>query len=159
MLLGNVLHQDGGVLVNNPTGIALHESRLLWPNEKLQIVVSIGNGRSIAEVELNSSSTSTWVHEKLSKIVDSATDTELVHNCIFDLLPDNVYFRLNPYMTSPYTLDEIRVEKLAQMERDAKLYTRRNVQKIQAAANQLTKSVGITQYVMRKFKRLLKVGV
>lgn len=138
MLLGSVLHQDGGVLVNNPTGIALHESRLLWPNEQLQSVVSVGNGRNVAEIEL-STINSTWVHEKLSKIVDSATDTELVHNCIYDILPAGVYYRLNPYMSTPYTLDEIRPERLAQMTRDAKLYVRRNRRKIEMAALQLTK--------------------
>lgn len=154
VVLGNVVHQDGGVLVNNPTSIAIHESRSLWPNEKFQAIVSIGNGRSVGEVELNSLTSSTRIHEKLSKIIDSVTDTELVHNCIFDLLPANVYFRFNPYMTLPYTLDEVRAEKLVQMENDAKLYTRRNIKKIQSAADILTKSAKISQQIKRKFQYL-----
>lgn len=93
MSLGSVLHQDGGVLVNNPTGVALHESRLLWPDYPLQSVISIGNGKNVSEIELATTTGSTWAHEKLSKIVDSATDTELVHNCVSDLLPKRIYYR------------------------------------------------------------------
>lgn len=110
--MGTIVHQDGGVLVNNPTAIAIHEARQLWPNEKIQCVVSVGNGRSVAELELTAKATATRIQDKISKIVDSATDTELVHLAMSDLLPPDTYFRLNPYMSFPYTLDEIDPNKV-----------------------------------------------
>lgn len=135
--LGTVVHQDGGVLVNNPTAIALHEARQIWPNEPVHCVVSVGNGRSVAELELTATKTSTRIQDKISKIVDSATDTELVHLAMTDLLNPEVYFRLNPYMSFPYTLDEIDPDKLLQMRRDSLLYVRRNRLKIALAAQRL----------------------
>lgn len=137
--LGTVLHQDGGVLANNPTAIALHEARLLWPREAVQCVVSVGNGRTVSELELSSTLRNTGIQDKISKIVDSATDTELVHNAMSDLLPAHSYFRLNPYMSTPYTLDEIDPGRLEQMVADARSYVRRNRQKILEAALQLSR--------------------
>uniref|UniRef100_F1L089 Calcium-independent phospholipase A2-gamma n=2 Tax=Ascaris TaxID=6251 RepID=F1L089_ASCSU len=152
--LGSILHQDGGVLANNPTALALHEARMLWPNERIQCVVSVGNGHHVNELETTNVKLSTRIQEKITRIVDSATDTELVHLCMHDLLPANTYFRLNPYMSFPYTLDEIDPKKLAQMENDARLYVRRNRAKIEAAAEALLLQPSITQTISRRLREL-----
>jgi calcium-independent phospholipase A2-gamma len=50
--------KDGGLIANNPTSIALHECKLLWPGEDIQCVVSLGNGRPAPDVALQSKSMS-----------------------------------------------------------------------------------------------------
>jgi calcium-independent phospholipase A2-gamma len=77
--LGDWIHQDGGLLTNNPTAIAIHECRQLWPDTPLQCVVSIGTGKyeptptyGTGQETVAKSS----LKVKVTKIVESATDTE-----------------------------------------------------------------------------------
>jgi len=72
------------------------------------------------------------------KILNSATDTELVHNTLTDLLSPYAYFRLNPYVTYTYTLDDNDPKRLTQMEADTKMYIRKNYPKFQAVAAALS---------------------
>lgn len=135
--LDNLLLQDGGVYANNPTAIAYHEAKLLWPDENVNCVVSVGNGRTVTSVEPTPTVFSTSFQDKLLRIIDSATDTEGVHMNVHDMLPESVYYRFNPYMTYAYGLDEIDQERLEQMASDAEFYVRRNSNKLEAAAERL----------------------
>ncbi|CAI4224428.1 unnamed protein product [Auanema sp. JU1783] len=149
--LGEILLQDGGVIANNPTAIAIHETKLLWPNESLHCVVSVGNGRSVVELEPAPTVKSTGVQNKLARLIDSATDTEAVHMSMHDLIDADVYYRLNPYMTYPYGLDEIDPDRLEQMQQDAVLYVRRNSSKIEEATQRALQKPRALQNLKRGY--------
>ncbi|KAM3726119.1 Calcium-independent phospholipase A2-gamma [Dirofilaria immitis] len=153
--LGPLLYQDGGVLTNNPTALAVHEARMLWPHEQIQCVVSVGNGRTVSEVELNGVKLSTRLQEKILRIIDSATDTELVDLCMRDTLPKGLYTRFNPYTSYPYPLDEIDPKKLEQMSKDARLYILRNQTKFEAAAKVLLAKPSLKQRLVRNWNQLV----
>ncbi|XP_013792524.1 calcium-independent phospholipase A2-gamma-like [Limulus polyphemus] len=127
-------------MMNNPTAVAVHESKLLWPQENIQCIISIGNGRHIPFSY--DAPTSTSLKMKVVKIVDSATNTEGTHTILHDLLPANSYFRLNPYLSEPITLDENRPDKLEQLKTDAQMYMRRNEHKVLKAIAALSEPRG-----------------
>ncbi|XP_045480446.1 calcium-independent phospholipase A2-gamma-like isoform X2 [Harmonia axyridis] len=147
--LGNMLHQDGGILVNNPTAVAIHEAKLLWPHTPLQCVVSFGTGRTELnsiepDIDSESASASSW-KSKFLAVIDSATDTEGVHSMLSDLLPPRTYYRFNPYLTEMLGISEICPEKMSLLKRDALMYLRRNEEKFQEAADTLNIKKGPLQ--------------
>ncbi|XP_074759200.1 calcium-independent phospholipase A2-gamma isoform X2 [Athene noctua] len=131
-VLGNDLHQDGGLLLNNPSALAVHECKCLWPNVPLQCLISLGTGRY--ESEGRTSVTYTSLKAKLTNVISSATDTEEVHTMLDALLPPNTYFRFNPLMNEDIPLDESRKEKLNQLQTDGIRYLERNEEKLRKAA-------------------------
>ncbi|XP_016100675.1 calcium-independent phospholipase A2-gamma-like [Sinocyclocheilus grahami] len=123
------IHQDGGLILNNPCALAVHESRLLWPSLPFQCVLSLGTGRY--DNARRGPATSTSLRAKISNLICSATDTEGVHTLLDDLLSPNVYFRFNPMLSSNVTLDESRPEVLHQLQKDTQLYLDRNRPKLE----------------------------
>lgn len=145
------LHQDGGILYNNPTTVAIHEAKCLWPKERIQCVVSFGTGRTrtrpsdwkdgqkiISPNILEQAALSSSWKTKFLRILDSATDTEATHTILSDLLPPGRYFRFNPYLTEWMSMVEVRPEKIAQLERDTMEYFTRNEDKFELVADLLT---------------------
>lgn len=136
--VGDLILLDGGLFVNNPTAIALHEAKQLWPEADLQCVLSVGTGRH-EPIATTSESSINW-GTRIRTILNSATDTEGVHTTMHDLLPGNVYFRFNPYLSDEIGLDEIAADRLAMMMEDTSLYLRKNEAKIEEAVRALVKS-------------------
>ncbi|XP_033102364.1 calcium-independent phospholipase A2-gamma-like [Anneissia japonica] len=134
--LDDYIFQDGGVLTNNPSALAIHECKLLWPNTPIQCVISLGTGRWDPQGAEANQGFST-LKEKLVKIMLSATDTQSVHTIMNDLLPPKTYYRFNPFLSEDFDLDENRPEKLATMENDIHSYLEQNEQKITDAVNAL----------------------
>lgn len=135
-VLGSDLHQDGGLLLNNPSALAVHECKCLWPNVPLQCLISLGTGRYESEVKTNVTHTS--LKAKLTNVINSATDTEEVHTMLDALLPPDTYFRFNPLMNEDIPLDESRKEKLSQLQTEGIRYLERNEEKLRKAAKILT---------------------
>ncbi|KRY75318.1 Protein dif-1 [Trichinella pseudospiralis] len=113
--LHNLLHQDGGMIANNPTAVGIHECRHLWPNIPFQCILSIGNGSFRVNNKRCSTADYSSLRDRIAQIIESATETEMVHRTISDLLQPSTYVRLNPYMSHRYSLDESDVQRLKQM--------------------------------------------
>ncbi|XP_015115453.1 calcium-independent phospholipase A2-gamma isoform X2 [Diachasma alloeum] len=148
---GKYILSDGGIMVNNPCAVAIHEAKLLWPNTPIQCVVSFGTGRTPPSIndgdESKATNASSW-KDKFDKILASATDTEGVHTMLNDLLPDHVYYRFNPYLTEMLPMQETRPEKLSQLEQDARMYIRKNEDKFHHAAIALNLKKPIPQKIV-----------
>ncbi|XP_046525787.1 calcium-independent phospholipase A2-gamma isoform X5 [Equus quagga] len=134
--LGNDLHQDGGLLLNNPSALAMHECKCLWPDVPLECIVSLGTGRY--ESDVRNAVTYTSLKTKLSNVINSATDTEEVHIMLDGLLPPDTYFRFNPVMCENIPLDESRNEKLDQLQLEGLKYIERNEEKMKKLAKILS---------------------
>ncbi|XP_051001184.1 calcium-independent phospholipase A2-gamma isoform X2 [Acomys russatus] len=134
--LGNDLHQDGGLLLNNPSALAMHECKCIWPDAPLECIVSLGTGRY--ESDVKNTATYTSLKTKLSNVISSATDTEEVHIMLDGLLPPDTYFRFNPVMCENIPLDESRNEKLDQLQLEGMKYIERNEQKMKKVAKILS---------------------
>lgn len=88
--------QDGALVANNPSLIALQEAHKIWPHEKIELLVSVGTGSSpICDRQEGMSS----YIETGSALLESATNVEEVHKALVvvsSLLKDLKYYRLNP---------------------------------------------------------------
>ncbi|KAM9351522.1 calcium-independent phospholipase A2-gamma-like [Symphorus nematophorus] len=141
--LGNDLHQDGGLLINNPTALAIHECKCLWPNTPLECVVSLGTGRFVTHGK--NSTTHTSLKTKLTNVISSATDTEEVHAMLDAFLPPDTYFRFNPYMSEDISMDENRQEKLSLLQAEGIRYLERNEEKLKKVTCILTREKSSVQ--------------
>ncbi|XP_014256693.1 calcium-independent phospholipase A2-gamma-like [Cimex lectularius] len=161
--IGDILHQDGGMIVNNPAAVAVHEVRTLWPDESLSCVVSCGTGKLLPtmfqdEISADAKQTSSSWKTIFNKILESATDTEAVHNMLNDLLPEDVYYRINPHLSRKVTMDDVHETTISLLEADTEMYYRRNKEKFQEIVKKLLlprSKVQLCQdYVMTKLREI-----
>lgn len=62
-----------------------------------------------------------------------------VHLLLNEVLPAGSYYRMNPPLTAPCAMDEVRPARLQEVLDDTHAYIRRNQDKLQAAARALTR--------------------
>lgn len=134
---------DGGMLVNNCTGVAHAEARMLWPNEPVQCVVSIGSGKFRPRDVLQANATS--LYEKAHGLVYSATDTETIHLMLANLIKN--YYRFNPQLSENILISENRKLKLDQLKTDAKQYMINN----ESMLNELARLLTEPRQIYRRF--------
>ncbi|GAB4830903.1 Phospholipase A I [Ancistrocladus abbreviatus] len=87
--------QDGAIVANNPTVFAIREAQLLWPDTKIDCLVSIGCGSVLTKVRKGG-----WLFwDTVPVLIESACSIERVEEALSTLLPmlpEIQYFRFNP---------------------------------------------------------------
>ncbi|PWA63242.1 armadillo-type fold protein [Artemisia annua] len=87
--------QDGAIVANNPTMFALREAQLLWPDAKIDTLVSIGCCTVPTKVRKGG-----WRYLDTGQVlVESACSVERIEDMLSTLLsmiPHIQYFRFNP---------------------------------------------------------------
>jgi len=118
--MGNDKHQDGGCIANNPTAIAVHEAKCLWPDRKIDCIVSMGTGKPPTR-----ENKAGFLERTVMEMIESATSVDRIHELMADTYSDSVYFRFNP-LDERYNclLDESRKEKLEDMREAARDYVK-----------------------------------
>lgn len=125
VMMGGEMYCDGGIVASNPTAIAIHEARTLFPDVPIEMVISIGTGGFL---EQKSSPRIGW-DGIIGQIVNSACDAEQVHHILEDILGDprllgrgssasgTRYYRFNPVLGPPdqFPIDVTDPDKLAKL--------------------------------------------
>lgn len=87
--------QDGAIVANNPTIIAIREAQLLWPDTQIDCLVSVGCGSVPTKVRKGG-----WRYLDTGQVlIESACSVERVEetlNTLLPMLPEIHYFRFNP---------------------------------------------------------------
>ncbi|KAL0407272.1 UNVERIFIED_CONTAM: Phospholipase A I [Sesamum latifolium] len=87
--------QDGAIVANNPTIFAIREAQLLWPDAKIDCLVSIGCGSVPTKGRKGG-----WRYLDTGQVlIESACSVDRVEEALstlLPLLPDVRYFRFNP---------------------------------------------------------------
>ncbi|KAL2495360.1 Phospholipase A I [Forsythia ovata] len=87
--------QDGAIVANNPTIFAIQEAQLLWPDAKIDCLVSIGCGSVPTKVRRGG-----WRYLDTGQVlIESACSVDRVEealSALLPMLPSVQYFRFNP---------------------------------------------------------------
>ncbi len=132
VMMGGEIYADGGIVSSNPSAVAIHEARTLFPDIPIELLVSVGTGNF---VEQKSAPRIGW-DGIIGQIVNSACDGEQTHHILEDILGNPAavslgsktlsmtrYFRLNPVLGLPDEFpidvtDPIKLEKLKRITLD-----------------------------------------
>lgn len=130
--------QDGAIVANNPTLIAIREAQLLWPDARIGCLVSIGCG----SVPTKPRGKGGWRYLDTGQVlIESACSVERVEEALdtlLPMLPDIHYFRFNPVdERCGMELDETDPAVWVKLEAATQEYIQANCVAFQAACERL----------------------
>ncbi|KAJ5775840.1 uncharacterized protein N7511_000851 [Penicillium nucicola] len=126
-LLGFGSLQDGGVRANNPVGIALKESMVIWPSAKTHdLLLSVGTGSYSSMAKTSEATRGIWQDSAIPRMIRATMsspcmDGEQGFREALNFVPDGErsnIFRLNHELTEPLPrLDDVsRLEEMSRMQ-------------------------------------------
>ncbi|XP_031494059.1 phospholipase A I isoform X1 [Nymphaea colorata] len=130
--------QDGAIVANNPTIIAIREAQLLWPDAQIDCLVSVGCG----SVPTKTRGKGGWRYLDTGQVlVESACSVERVEEALSTLLPvlpDVQYFRFNPVdERCGMELDETDPAVWLKLEAATEEYMQKNIQSFKSLCDRL----------------------
>lgn len=132
-----LIYYRSSSVASNPTAVAVHEARALFPDVPIEIIVSLGTGKFIEEKSVPRIG---W-DGIIGQIVSSATDAESTHHVLEDILGSDMiapskatntkYFRFNPIIGKPnsFAIDETDPTILEKLSGITKKYMNEKKQK------------------------------
>ncbi|XVF26007.1 hypothetical protein REPUB_Repub13aG0263100 [Reevesia pubescens] len=129
--------QDGAIVANNPTIFSIREAQLLWPDTKIDCLVSIGCGSVPTKARKGG-----WRYLDTGQVlIESACSVDRVEEALSTLLPmlpEIQYFRFNPVdERCDMELDETDPTVWLKLEACVKDYIQNNSESFKNACERL----------------------
>lgn len=129
---------DGGLTANNPSEIAVTEAKTLWPNRKIDLILSVGTGKP------KNSLGSENLLPLFNEIVDVTTNSSLIHHRLRSWVAITLsksegtkLVRLNPRELGSIPLNESRLPVLEDMMKKTIEYIEKQTGKVESIAKAL----------------------
>ncbi|KAL9255083.1 Phospholipase A I-like protein [Drosera capensis] len=129
--------QDGAIVANNPTIFSIREAQLLWPDTKIDCLVSIGCG----SVPTKARKAGWLIWDTVPVLIESACSVERVEealSALLPMLPEIQYYRFNPVdERCDMELDETDPSGWLRLETAAEEYVQRNAEAFKKVCERL----------------------
>ncbi|OAY70487.1 Phospholipase A I [Ananas comosus] len=144
--------QDGAIVANNPTIFAIREAQLLWPDTRIDCLVSVGCGSVPTKARKGG-----WRYLDTGQVlIESACSVERVEEAMetfIPLLPEMQYFRFNPVdERCGMELDETDPSNWLKLEAATEEYIQKNFQAFKNLCEQLVPRCQNDEKLMEKMK-------
>jgi len=117
---------DGGMAVNNPTGLAYHEALKIWGKDRpIDCIVSVGTGG------VEDKQQSKGIKDFVLSVIESATSVARIDDVMEDFFGKEIYFRFNVVDDAfDVILDETRDARLQAMTDASNRYVEQEVERL-----------------------------